>query len=69
MNTMNNYYFFRLRQQHITYPKILGFIRKIVIVISVYLIFGLLFQYIYVDIKTDSNPAGLRPWPYSDRQQ
>ena len=61
MNAMKNDYFLRLRRPHITYQKILGFIRKTAIVISVYLIFGLLFQYIYVDIKTDSNPAGLRP--------
>jgi len=55
MNTMNHYCFFRIRRQDITYPRTLDIIRKIFIVISIYLVFGLLFQYVYANTKTDNH--------------
>jgi len=56
MNTMHNIYFFRIRRQRITYLKIRNSIRKTLIVISIYLIFGLLFQYVYANTKTTNDP-------------
>ncbi len=53
MNTINNDYVYRARQQRITYAKTLGIIHKILLVFSIYLLFGLLFQYAYA--STDSN--------------
>lgn len=42
MNTINSAYFFRTKQQRFTISKTLSIIRKILIVASVYLVFGLL---------------------------
>ncbi len=46
MNTMNSYYF-RNRKKTQTHSKVLNSIQKILVVISIYLVFGLLFQYVY----------------------
>ncbi len=43
MNTINPVYFFRIKQQRFTISKALTIICKILIVASVYLVFGLLF--------------------------
>ena len=51
MNTINHDYVYRARQPRMTYAKTLGIINKILVVISVYLIFGLLFQYAYAGIE------------------
>jgi len=55
MSTMNNYYF-RIRRQRITYSKTLNIIRRILVVISVYLIFGLLFQHVYANDDIHNDP-------------
>jgi len=67
MSTMNDYYFHRIRkrQKHNTALTTLIIIQKLLIVISVYLVFGLLFQHVYASIKTDidneiSNPYQTR---------
>lgn len=56
MNTINPVYFFRIKQQRFTISKTLTIIRKILIVASVYLVFGLLFKYVYASIDTVNNP-------------
>lgn len=56
MNTMNPVYFFRIKRQQFTISKTLTIIRKILIVASVYLVFGLLFKYVYASIDTGNNP-------------
>ena len=57
MSTMNDYYFHRIRkrQKHNTTLTTLNIIQKLLVVISVYLVFGLLFQHVYASIKTDTN--------------
>ena len=61
MNTINNLYSQGIRQQHISYPKALAVINKILVVISIYLAFGLLFQTVYAN--TDSgNRSQIDPY-------
>ncbi len=56
MNTMNNYCFHRVKQKHVK-SKSLDIIHRILVVISVYLVFGLLFQHVYANIdNTRSDP-------------
>ncbi len=56
MNTMNNYYFHRIKnsQNNIKLKacsKTLTIIHKVLVVMSVYLVFGLLFQHVYASIS------------------
>ena len=53
MNTINNFCFQQLKQKRNIYRKLLKIIHKILIVISVYLVFGLLFQYVYAEEPAD----------------
>lgn len=53
MNTMNNYCFHRVKQKYNTNSKILNTIHKILVVISIYLVFGLLFQHVYANINEE----------------
>ena len=53
MNTLSNYYF-RNRQKTQAYPKILKCLQKILVVTSVYLIFGLLLQHVYAGTDVDN---------------
>ncbi len=55
MNTMNNYYFHRIQRKRNIYSKTLNIIHKILIVISVYLVFGLLFQYAHANTDASNN--------------
>lgn len=52
MDTMNNFYF-RKTNRLSKYIKALDIIQKILFVISIYLVFGLLFQHIYT---SDNGP-------------
>ena len=63
MNTMNNYCFHRVKQKQDTHSKILNFIHKILVVISIYLVFGLLFSHVYANVP-DANNDNTRPDPY-----
>ncbi|MCK4833492.1 MAG: marine proteobacterial sortase target protein, partial [Gammaproteobacteria bacterium] len=59
MNTMNNYYFRRIRrrrcnQNENAYSKVLSGLHKLMIVISIYLVFGLLFQHVYANTGNNS---------------
>lgn len=54
MNTMNNNYFFRRRQHRKICSKTLNILHRMLVVISVYLIFGLLFQYVYASTKSNN---------------
>ena len=53
MNTMSNFCFHRVKQKHNTNSKILNIIHKILVVISIYLVFGLLFQHVYANINEE----------------
>ncbi|MBE9563683.1 MAG: marine proteobacterial sortase target protein, partial [Proteobacteria bacterium] len=53
MNTINNYYFYRAKQN--MHTTALGIIHKITVVISVYLVFGLLFQHVYASVSDKRN--------------
>lgn len=53
MNTINNYCFHRVRQKQNIHSKTLNIIHKILVVISVYLVFGLLFQHVYANIPDE----------------
>ena len=61
MNTMNNCYFNHIRQKQNATSKTLNIIHKILVVISVYLIFGLLFQHVYANIHNEN------PDPYQSQ--
>ena len=64
MNTINNYCFHRVKQK--TDSKILHFIHKMLVVISVYLVFGLLFQHVYANIH-DANTDNTGQDPYQSQ--
>ena len=53
MNTMNDFY--RCRQRHPSkYSKTLNIIRKVVVAISVYIVFGILFNYVYANTEINN---------------
>ncbi len=61
MNTMNNYYFHRIKKKQVkqkqnAYSKTLIIIHKILLVISVYMVFGLLFQHVYANTHVNKEP-------------
>ena len=62
MNTMNNYCFHRVKQKQNTNSKTLNIIHKILVVISVYLVFGLLFQHVYANINDDKYDENADPY-------
>ena len=58
MNIMNDHYFFRINNSPIkkyknTFSQTLDFIHRLLFVISVYLVFGLLFQHVYASTDKD----------------
>ncbi len=61
MNTMNTYYFHRIKKKQVkqkqnAYSKALIIIHKILLVISVYIVFGLLFQHVYANTHINTGP-------------
>jgi len=62
MNIMNHYYFHRVKQKQNTNSKILNIIHKILVVISVYLVFGLLFQHVYASINDNKYDETTDPY-------
>lgn len=66
MNTMNNFYYHRHRKldsHHLKtgYTRTFTIIRKILVVISVYLVFGILFNYVYASTET-TNRQDIDPY-------
>lgn len=60
MNTLNNYYF-RNKQKTQAYSKIVSSMQIILVVICVYLVFGLLFMHVYANTDTgDIDPYQTR---------
>lgn len=57
MNTANAYQFQQIKQKHHLCLKLLNVIRKALLAISMYLVFGLLFQYVYADETVDPYQA------------
>ena len=56
MNTVNTFYFRRTRTKRSTCSKALTIIHKLLVVISIYLVFGLLFQYVYASSEKNPDP-------------
>ena len=56
MNTVNTFYFRRTRTKKYTCSKALTIIHKLLVVISIYLVFGLLFQYVYASSEKNTDP-------------
>lgn len=56
MNTVNTPYFRRIRTKQTTCSKTLNIIHKLLVVISIYLLFGLLFQYVYAGSNENIDP-------------
>jgi Ca-activated chloride channel family protein len=57
MSTMNNYYYQQIKHKHTLYSTGLNMIHKILVVLSIYLVFGLLFQYVYAEEPVDPYQA------------
>lgn len=60
MNTINNTLFYRIRRKKSFriksgYSKVLDILKTVLIVISIYTVFGLLFQYVYASTNTDKS--------------
>ncbi|MFV9614961.1 MAG: marine proteobacterial sortase target protein [Gammaproteobacteria bacterium] len=63
MSTMNIVYYKQRSKTHKNVSKILNIIHKILAVISIYLLFGLLFQYVYAnDISNNSGEKSIDPY-------
>ncbi len=56
MSTTNTYYFQRDKTKKTVLSKSLNVIQKILLVISVYLFFGLLFQHVYANTNVNNDP-------------
>ena len=56
MNTMNNCYHHRVEQKQHAFSITLKIIHKILVVISVYLVFGLMFQTVYANVNETADP-------------
>ncbi len=56
MNTIDTYYFQRIKTKHAHCSTLFNFIHKILVVISIYLVFGLLFQHVYASSNQNPDP-------------
>ncbi|MBE9568438.1 MAG: marine proteobacterial sortase target protein [Proteobacteria bacterium] len=59
---MNTCYFQRVKPQHTICSRSLNLVRKVLVVASVYLVFGLLFQYVYADINDSTEQGADSPY-------
>jgi Ca-activated chloride channel family protein len=69
MHTVNHCSLQQLREKQSLCTKTLKFIHKLLVVISIYLVFGLLFQYVYADGTKDGTEDGVNDDGITDPYQ